>query len=151
LIESHTTALRDHTMKIQALLPYLVLLMFNVAAHAGPVGDMKSSLASMRQHTMAMMGESDRGVMEMQHEESMKYSDMLDKQLEAALKNKDLVKAQPTLKQVKSLWEELKKTRDGEIIPLLYAGDRLKARMTAMTTQQTRFKKLSELLDSLPQ
>jgi len=138
-------------MKAKALIAYLALLMFNLAAHAGPVGDMKASLSSMRQHTMAMMGEGDRGAMEMRHEDSMKYSDQLDKQLDSALKNKDLVKAQPTLKEFKALWEELKKTRDSEIIPLLYAGDRMKARMTAMTTQQPRFKKLNELLDSLPQ
>jgi hypothetical protein len=138
-------------MNIKALLALIVLLMFDLVAHAGPVGDMKASLASMRQHTMAMMGESDRGAMEMQHEESMKYSDVLDKQLESALNNKALVKAQPALKQFKALWEELKKTRDSEIIPLLYGGDRMKARMTAMTTQQPRFKKLNELLDSLPQ
>lgn len=129
----------------------LLLLMFNLTAHAGPVGDMKASLTSMRQHTMAMMGESDRGAMEMQHEESMKYSDKLDKQLDAALGNKALAKAQPTLKQFKSLWDELKKTRDSEIIPMMYAGDRMKARMTAMTTQKPRFDKLNELLDSLPQ
>jgi hypothetical protein len=89
--------------------------------------------------------------MEMQHEESMKFSDKLDKQLDAALSNKALSQAQPTLKQFKTLWGELKKTRDSEIIPMLYAGDRMKARMTAMTTQQPRFKKLTELLDSLPQ
>lgn len=138
-------------MKASVLLACLVLFLFNLTAHAGPVGDMKASLASMRQHTMAMMGESDHGAMEMRHEESMKYSDMLDKQLDAALNNKALAKAQPTLKQFKSLWEDLKKTRDSEIIPLMYAGDRMKARMTAMTTQQPRFKKLNELLDSLPQ
>ena len=138
-------------MNLKAPFAFLALLLINMAAYAGPVGDMKATLASMRQHTMSMMGESDRGALEMQHEESMKYSDMLDKQLDAALNNKSLSKAQPTLKQFKSLWEELKKTRDSEVIPMLYAGDKMKARMTAMTTQQPRFKKLNELLDSLPQ
>ena len=136
---------------MKSLLAILVLALTALAAQAGPVGDMKASLASMRQYTMAMMGEGDKGAMEMQHESSMKYSDQLDKQLEAALKNKDLAKAQPTLKEFKTLWEELKKTRDSEIIPLLYAGDRMKARMTAMTTQRPRFDKLNQLLDSLPQ
>lgn len=129
----------------------VILSLLNIAAHAGPVGDMKATLASMRQYTMAMMGEADRGAMEMQHESSMKYSDQLDKQLDAALKNKDLAKAQSTLKEFKALWEALKQTRDSEVIPLLYAGDRMKARMTAMSSQQPRFKKLNELLDSLPQ
>jgi hypothetical protein len=137
-------------MKANGLLACLILFIFNLAAHASPVGDIKASLSSMRQHTMAMMGESDQAAMEMQHEESMKYSDRLDKQLDAALKDKALSKAQPALRQFKSLWEEFKKTRDSEIIPMLYAGDRMKARMTAMTTQQPRFNKLNELLDSLP-
>lgn len=138
-------------MKAKALIAFVILFMFDLAAHAGPVGDMKTSLASMRQHTMAMMSEGDRGAIEMQHEDSMRFSDLLDKQLDAALNNKSLAKAQPALKQFKTLWEEFKKTRDSEVIPLLYAGDRMKARMTAMTTQQPRFKRLNELLDSLPQ
>ncbi len=138
-------------MKLKVLVAYLILLIFNVSAHAGPVGDMKASLASMRQHTMAMISESDRGALEMEHEQSVKYSDMLDRQLEAALGNKALAKAQPTLKQFKSLWEAFKKTRDSEIIPLLYAGDRMKARMAAMSTQAPRFKQLNDLLDALPQ
>lgn len=136
---------------MKAFLASVALSLFCCVANAGAVGDMKASLASMRQHTMAMMGESDRGAMEMQHENSMKYSDQLDKQLDAALKSKDLAKIQPTLKEFKALWEALKQTRDSEVIPLLYAGDRMKARMTAMTTQQPRFKKLNELLDSLLQ
>ncbi len=136
---------------MKAFLAFVALSLCCCVAHAGSVGDMKASLSSMRQHTMAMMGESDRGAIEMQHENSMKYSDQLDKQLDAALKNKDLAKIQPTLREFKTLWEALKQTRDSEVIPLLYAGDRMKARMTAMTTQQPRFKKLNELLDSLPQ
>lgn len=125
------------------LLPNLVL--------AGPVGDLKSTLSNTRQYTMAMLSEEDRSVLEMRHEEAMKYSQALDAQLAAALKNNALRSAQPTLKQFKTLWDEFKKTRDSEIIPLLYAGDRMKARLKAMTSQAPRFKKLNELLDSLPQ
>lgn len=136
-------------MKVNVLFACLFLFLISFAVQAGPVDDIKATLGAMRQHTMAMMGESDRGVMEMQHEQSMKYSDMLDRQLDGALNNKALVKAQPTLKQFKALWEEFKKTRDSEVIPLLYAGDRMKAKMTAMTTQAPRFTKLNELLDSL--
>jgi hypothetical protein len=136
---------------MKAFLASVALSLFCCVSYAGPVGDMKATLSSMRQYTMAMMGEGDRGAMEMQHESSMKYSDQLDRQLDAALKNMDLAKAQPTLKEFKALWEALKQTRDSEVIPLLYAGDRMKARMAAMTTQQPRFKKLNELLDSLPQ
>jgi hypothetical protein len=120
-------------------------------ASAGAVGDIKASLTSTRQFTMAMLSEDDRAVLEMRHEEAMKYSQALDSQLAAALKNNALRSAHPTLKQFKTLWDEFKKTRDSEIIPLLYAGDRMKARLTAMTTQAPRFKKLNELLDSLPQ
>jgi hypothetical protein len=138
-------------LAVKTLLAFVVLTLFQCVAHAGPVGDLKATLSSMRQHTMSMMGENDRSAMEMQHENSMKYSDQLDKQLDAALKNKDLAKFQPTLKEFKTLWEALKQTRDSEVIPLLYAGDRMKARMTAMSTQQPRFKKLNDLLDSLPQ
>ncbi len=99
---------------------------------------------------MAMLGEEDRTVLEMRHEEAMKSSKELDTLLAAALKNETLRSAQPTLTQFRKVWEEFKQTRDKEVIPMLYAGDRLKARFTALTTQAPRFKKMNELLESLP-
>lgn len=118
---------------------------------AGPVADMKTTLGTTRQHTMAMLSEDDRAVLEMRHEEAMKSSKDLDVMLAAALKNEALRPIQPTLTQFRKVWEEFKLTRDQEIIPMLYAGDRLKARFTAFTTQAPRFKKMNELLESLPQ
>lgn len=118
---------------------------------AGPIGDIKSTLTTTRQHTMGMLGEDDRAVLEMRQEEAMKSSKDLDNLLAAAMKNESLRANQATLAKFKVVWDEFKKTRDNEIIPMLFAGDRLKARYTALTTQAPRFKKMNELLDSMPQ
>lgn len=118
---------------------------------AGPVGDIKTTLTTTRQQTMAMLSEDDRAVLEMRYDDALKSSKELDILLAAALKNDALRAAQPTLTQFKAVWETFKKTRDAEIIPLLMSGERLKARFTALTVQAPRFKKMNELLDSLPQ
>jgi 3-dehydroquinate dehydratase len=120
-------------------------------AHAGPVGDIKSTLATTRQQTMAMLSEDDHAVLEMRYEDALKSSKDLDTLLAAALKNDALRSDQPTLAQFRTVWEAFKKTRDADIIPALMSGSRLKARAMALTVQAPRFKKMNELLDSLPQ
>ena len=131
-----------------AALSWLVLA---APAHAGPVGDIKTTLATTRQQTMAMLSEDDHAVLEMRYEDALKSSKALDALLAAALKNDALRAAGPTLSQFKTVWETFKKTRDTDIVPALMAGSNLKARALAMTIQAPRFKKMNELLDSLPQ
>lgn len=118
------------------------------AAYAGQAADLKASLATTRQHTMAMLGESDRTVLEMRYEEALKSSKDLDAALAAALGNEAL---RPGLIQFKGVWEAFKTTRDVEIIPALFAGERDKARELAQKVQAARFKKMNELLEAMPQ
>jgi hypothetical protein len=136
---------------IAVLLTSLAWLVFPYSVQAGQVGDIKSTLGTTRQQTMAMLSEDDRAVLEMRYDDALKSSKDLDSRLAAALKDEALRAAQPTLVQFKTVWEAFKKTRDSEIIPMLFAGDRLKARYTALTVQAPRFKKMNELLESLPQ
>lgn len=135
-----------------ALVALLALLTWLASpVQAGPVGDIKTTLTTTRQQTMSMLSEDDRAVLEMRYDDALKSSKDLDNLLAAALRNDALRTAQPTLTQFKTIWEAFKKTRDSEIIPMLYAGERLKARYTALTVQAPRFKKMNELLESLPQ
>jgi len=100
---------------------------------------------------MAMLSEDDRAVLEMRYDDALKSSKDLDTLLAAAMKNESLRPIQPTLSQFKVVWEAFKKTRDDEIIPALFSGARDKARGLAQGVQAPRFKKMNELLDSLPQ
>ena len=120
-------------------------------AHAGPVGDIKTTLTTTRTQTMAMLSEDDKTVLEMRYEDALISSKALDAQLAAALKNDALRAARPTLAQFKAVWDIFKKTRDEDIVPALMSGSRLKAKAMAMTIQAPRFKKMNELLDALPQ
>ncbi len=136
---------------MKSALAALLTALLAAAAHAGPVGDIKSTLTTTRQQTMAMLSEDDHAVLEMRYEDALKSSKSLDSQLATALKNDALRGAQPTLAQFRTVWETFKKTRDQDIVPALMAGSNLKARAMAMTVQAPRFKKMNELLDSLPQ
>lgn len=134
----------------------LLLLCFAVfgniaAAQAGQASDIKNALATTRSHTMAMLSEGDRAVLDMRYEEALQSSKKVDALLGSAISDKSLAAVQPTLKQFNGIWEEFKATRDKEIIPALFAGERDKARGLAQKVQAGRFKKMNELLDSLPQ
>lgn len=134
-----------------AILLALLAWFVSFPALAGSIGDIKTTLTTTRQQTMAMMSEDDRAVLEMRYDDALKSSKALDAQLAAALKNDALRAAQPTLVQFKQIWETFKKTRDIEIIPLLMSGEHIKARFKAFTVQAPRFKQMNELLDTLPQ
>ena len=136
---------------IATLLTATALLFSAGSVLAGPVGDIKSTLTSSRQQTMAMLSEDDHSVLEMRYEDVIKSSKHLDALLGAALKNDALRGARPTLGQFKEVWEAFKKTRDEDIVPALMAGSRLKARAMALTSQAPRFKEMNTVLDSLPQ
>jgi hypothetical protein len=53
------------------------------------------------------------------------------------------------LKELQGIWEQFKATRDKEIIPALYAGDKAKASEPGKCIQADRFKKITGLLDEL--
>jgi hypothetical protein len=136
---------------LATLLALFTWFVFSMPVQAGPIGEIKSALTATRQQTMSMLGEDDRAVLEMRYEDALKSSKELDVLLATAMKNDSLRAAQPTLAQFRTIWEAFKKTRDSEIVPMVYAGDHLKARYTAFTVQAPRFKKMNELLDALPQ
>lgn len=110
---------------LKARLAVLVWIALGSPAQAGQVADIQSTLTMTRQHTMAMLSEADRSVLDMRYEEALKSSQDLDARLVAALKDPSL---QPKLTQFKAVWEAFKKTRDEEIIPALMSGARQGAR-----------------------
>jgi hypothetical protein len=118
---------------------------------AGQVADIKATLNITRQHTMAMLSEDDRAVLDMRYDEALESSKALDAILGAALKNEALQAIQPKLMQFQSIWNAFKLTRDKEVIPALFAGARDKALDLAQRVQAPRFKQMNDLLDSLPQ
>lgn len=134
---------------LAALLAFLAW--FAGFAHAGQIGDLKSTLTTTRQQTMAMLSEDDRAVLEMRYDDALKSSGDLDILLAEAMKSNLPRAVQSSLLEFKTTWEAFKKTRDSEIIPLLMSGDRLKARLMALSVQAPRFKKMNALLDALPQ
>jgi hypothetical protein len=144
---------KENAMKrtLAALLASFAWLTLSGPAQAGQVADIKATLNVTRQHTMAMLSEDDRAVLEMRYEEALASSKDLDALLGAALKSEALSAIRPKLMQFQIIWDGFKQTRDEEVIPALLAGARDKARDLAQRVQAPRFKQMSELLESLPQ
>ena len=134
-----------------ALLSMFAWIVFPCLVQAGQIADIKATLMTTRQHTMAMLSEDDRTVLEMRYDEALKSSKDLDALLASAVNDESLHAIQPTLLQFKAIWEEFKTTRDKEVIPALFAGERDKARGLAKNVQAGRFTKMNELRESLPQ
>jgi len=136
---------------IAALLASFTWFVFSGPVQAGQVADIKATLNMTRQHTMVMLSENDRAVLEMRYDEALASSKDLDAILGAALKNEALLAMRPQLMQFQVIWDAFKQTRDQEVIPALFSGAYDKARDLAQRVQAPRFKQMNELLQSLPQ
>jgi hypothetical protein len=116
-------------------------------ALAGPIEDIQTMLNQSRQQTMAMLSEMDRSVLEMRYEDALTSSKGIDARLQRALQDSTLQSKQASLEEFKKVWDVFKSTRDREIVPLLMAGERDKARALAQQVQAGRFKRMNDLLD----
>lgn len=127
----------------------LLILGICTSAQAGQVSDIKAALVATRAHTMAMLSENDVAVLEMRYEEALQSSKQVDLLLSLATDDKTLSSVQARLAEIKAVWDQFKITRDKEIIPALFAGERDKARALAQKVQAGRFKMMNDLLDTL--
>ena len=90
----------------------------------------------------------DKSVLEMRYEDALASSKEIDTRLGSASADPALKAKQATLGEFRTVWDAFKATRDREIVPLLMAGERDKARALAQQVQAGRFKRMNELLDS---
>lgn len=132
-------------------LALLSLLTLSIQAQAGQVADVKSSLMVARQNLVAMIEATDKVVMDKHKAEIAKATQALDGALASALTDYTQFAHKAGLQDFKATWEAFKATRDGDIIPALYAGDKDKAKGLAKGVQAERFKKMTGLLESMQQ
>jgi Skp family chaperone for outer membrane proteins len=121
-------------------LSLLALVLFSSAAsvQAATPADACANLGEARTQLVAMLGESDKAKLDGLKAKVHAASDKLDKDLAAMASGPDASK----VTAFKPAWEAFKQTRETEIIPALYAGDKEKAKGLATGVQAGRMKEM---------
>ncbi len=105
-------------------------------ALAATPADVCASLAEARGALVAMLSEMDPSKLDAYRARVQSASARLDADLGAMAKGPDAAR----VRDFKGVWSAFKITREGEIIPALYAGDRERAKGLAMGIQAERVK-----------
>ena len=100
--------------------------------------DACANLGEARAQLVAMTAEADAGKLDGYKAKIHAASKALDGNLAAMAGGADAAKVQA----FKPVWEDFKKTRESEIIPALYAGDKDKAKGLATSIQADRMKQM---------
>jgi hypothetical protein len=100
--------------------------------------DACANLGEARAQLVAMTAEADAGKLDGYKTKIHAASKALDGNLAAMASGPDAAKVQA----FKPVWEDFKKTRESEIIPALYAGDKDKAKGLATGIQADRMKQM---------
>jgi hypothetical protein len=115
-----------------------VLLSSAGTASAATPADACANLGEARTQLVAMLGESDPAKLDALKAKVHAASDKLDKDLAAMAAGPDAAK----VNAFKPAWDAFKATRETEIIPALYAGDKDKAKGLATGVQAGRMKEM---------
>jgi hypothetical protein len=121
-------------------LPLLAFALLSSAAavQAATPADACADLGEARTNLVAMLGESDQAKLDGLKAKVQAASDKVDKDLAAMASGPDAAK----VGAFKPVWTAFRQTRDGEIIPALYAGDKEKAKGLATGVQAGRMKEM---------
>ncbi len=119
------------------LLAAVILSSAGTASAATPA-DACANLGEARTQLVAMLGESDPAKLDALKAKVHAASDKLDKDLAAMASGPDVAK----VNAFAPAWEAFKATRETEIIPALYAGDKDKAKGLATGVQAGRMKEM---------
>lgn len=115
-----------------------VLLSSTGTLYAATPADACANLGEARTQLVAMLGESDAAKLDGLKAKVQAASDKLDQDLAAMASGPDAAK----VSAFKPAWTAFKATRETEIIPAIYAGDKEKAKGLATGVQAGRMKEM---------
>jgi hypothetical protein len=107
-------------------------------AQAGASDDACKALMEARSNLVAMLETSDKAMLDGQKAKVEAASAKLEEIIAAMAKGPDAARAN----EFNAVWGDFRKTRDGEIIPQIYAGKKADAKALASGIQAERMKKL---------
>ncbi len=114
------------------------LLCSAAAVQAATPADACKNLGEARTHLVAMLGEADATKLDGLKAKVHEASGKVDADLAAMAAGPDAAK----VTAFKPVWDAFKQTREAEIIPALYAGDKEKAKGLATGVQAGRMKEM---------
>ncbi len=120
----------------------IVFILSGGLAYAGTPEDACKALMEARGHLVTMLDTTDKATQDELKAKVHAASTKLDEALAAMAKGPDAAKA----KDFKTVWEEFRKTRDNEIIPLIYVGKKAEAKALATGIQAERMKKMKGVM-----
>ncbi|HNQ05551.1 MAG TPA: MCP four helix bundle domain-containing protein [Thiobacillaceae bacterium] len=125
--------MRTQLIAISATLSFLAF----GSVQAAPADDACAALMEARTHLVSMIGSSDKAVNDGLKARIHEASARVDATL-SSMSGSDAAKAAA----FKPVWEDFKKTRETEIIPLVYAGKNAEAKAIATGIQAERMGKM---------
>jgi len=129
-------------MRANALLLLSTLGLLSAgAAQAAPSDDACAALMDARANLVTMIGSADKGAYDGLKAKIHEASARLDATLAAMAKSYN-ADSEAKAGAFKPVWEDFKKTREGEIIPLVYAGKNAEAKAIATGIQAERMGKM---------
>lgn len=129
-------------MRTSSLLVTAVLASLSFGgAQAAPADDACAALMEARGHLVAMIGSSDRAANDGLNAKIQAASARLDATVAAMAKSYN-AGDEARAAAFKPTWEDFKKTREGEIIPLVQAGKNADAKAIATGIQAERMGKM---------
>ncbi|MDG4549941.1 MAG: hypothetical protein P9F19_17910 [Candidatus Contendobacter sp.] len=127
----------------------IVLTAVSALAQASALSDVDSYILQARAYLLAMMDATNKAALDRQGAFVAEATQKADAALATAMADPAQATNAAKLKELQSVWDQFKTTRDREIIPALYADDPAKAKELASGIQTERFKKITGLLDEL--
>jgi hypothetical protein len=117
---------------------------------AAPVDDFQTALMSARQHLVDMIGAPNAAAQDQHHAALTQASEQADAAIAAALGDPATSKEQKAKwETLQKTWEDFKKTREGEIVPKVRAGEVDAAKAIAQGVQAERLATMKSLLGEL--
>ena len=126
-------------MRHLTTLAAVAAVLFTGAAQAATPADACANLGEARAQLVALLGEADAAKYDGYKAKIQAASKALDGNLAAMAGGPDAAKADA----FKPVWEAFKTTRETEIIPAIYAGDKEKAKGLASGVQAGRMKEMT--------
>ncbi|MBI3753325.1 MAG: MCP four helix bundle domain-containing protein [Deltaproteobacteria bacterium] len=106
-----------------------------------------NTINEVRSLLMAMTEETDKQKMDMYAHKIKDLTRSIDGNLAELLAGSQGEKMVETIKELKSIWDEFKHTRDTQIIPFIYEDKIKEAKELALGIQAERYKKMTALLN----
>ena len=122
---------------IPTLAAAAALFSAGIAGAAGPA-DVCTNLGEARTQLVALLGEADATKFDGYKAKIQAASKAVDAELAAMASGPDAAKASA----FKPVWDAFKATRENEIVPAVYAGDKEKAKGLATGVQAGRMKEM---------